>query len=51
MTNQGIGVPSEDIPRLFEKFYRSTEVKKAGIQGTGLGLVLVKHAVDTTKAK
>jgi two-component system phosphate regulon sensor histidine kinase PhoR len=49
VTNQGIGIPAEDIPRLFEKFYRSTAVKKAGIQGTGLGLVLVKRAVDKHK--
>ncbi len=46
VTNQGIGLAAEDMPRLFDKFYRSAAAKRAGIQGTGLGLVLVKHAAD-----
>jgi PAS domain S-box-containing protein len=46
ITNQGMGISPEELPHLFEKFYRSSAVKKSGIQGTGLGLVLVKHAVD-----
>lgn len=46
ITNQGLGIPPEDVPHLFEKFYRSAEAKKAAIPGTGLGLVLAKHVVD-----
>ena len=34
------------MTHLFEKFYRGTAARDAGIRGTGLGLVLVKQAVD-----
>lgn len=42
--DQGIGIPSEDIPHLFEPFRRANNVGK--IPGTGLGLSIVKHCVD-----
>jgi signal transduction histidine kinase len=42
--DQGIGIPDEDLPRLFESFYRATNV--GNIQGTGLGLAIVKKCVD-----
>ncbi len=42
--DQGIGIPPEDLPRLFESFYRATNV--GNIQGTGLGLAIVKKCVD-----
>ncbi|NOX60650.1 MAG: PAS domain S-box protein [Chloroflexi bacterium] len=44
--DNGLGIPEEDIPHLFTKFYRSERVHKAGIKGTGLGLALVKQAVE-----
>nr|MCU0480866.1 HAMP domain-containing histidine kinase [Anaerolineae bacterium] len=40
----GIGIPSADIPYLFDDFYRATNVGAIG--GTGLGLKLVKNIVD-----
>ena len=43
--DNGLGIPEEDLPHLFTKFYRSKQVHKAGIKGTGLGLALVKQAV------
>ena len=46
VADQGIGIPPEEIPRLFTKFYRVRSVTESGIQGTGLGLVLVKEAVE-----
>jgi PAS domain S-box-containing protein len=46
VTDQGIGIPPEDLPRLFTKFYRSSLAKESGIRGTGLGLALVKEAVE-----
>ena len=46
VADQGIGIPSEDLPHLFTKFYRSGVAKEYGIRGTGLGLVLAKEAVD-----
>ena len=44
--DQGIGIAEEDLPHLFEKFYRAKAAQEAGIRGTGLGLVLVKQAVE-----
>lgn len=40
----GIGIPSEDIPRLFQTFHRASNV--GTIQGTGLGLSIVKNCID-----
>lgn len=42
--DQGIGIPQEDQPRLFEAFHRARNVST--IQGTGLGLSIVKRAVE-----
>ena len=42
--DQGIGIPAEDLPHLFEAFHRAGNVGK--IPGTGLGLAIVKKAVD-----
>ena len=42
--DRGIGIPTEDQPRLFETFHRSTNV--GTIAGTGLGLAIVKKCVD-----
>jgi len=45
VTDNGVGIPEEAIPLLFTKFYRVPMVDAAGIQGTGLGLALVREAV------
>jgi PAS domain S-box-containing protein len=42
--DQGIGIPPEDLPYLFESFYRAKNV--GNIIGTGLGLAIVKKCVD-----
>ncbi|WP_341903481.1 7TM diverse intracellular signaling domain-containing protein [Polaromonas sp. YR568] len=44
VSDQGIGIPEEEIPHLFESFHRASNV--GGIQGTGLGLAIVKNAVE-----
>ena len=46
VTDHGIGIPEDEMSHLFEKFYRGAAARDAGIRGTGLGLVLVKQAVD-----
>lgn len=43
--DQGIGIPLKDQPRLFESFFRASNVENR--QGTGLGLAIVKKAVES----
>ena len=46
VADTGIGIPAEDIPRLFTEFFRSTNAKESTEEGTGLGLVIVKEILD-----
>ncbi len=46
VSDTGIGIPPESLPRIFEEFYRAKNAKEMGQEGTGLGLSLVKHIVD-----
>lgn len=46
VADTGAGIPAEDLPRIFDKFYRVRNNNKLA-KGTGLGLTLVKHIVET----
>jgi PAS domain S-box-containing protein len=46
IADQGLGIPDEEIPYLFTKFYRTGAAQSSGIGGTGLGLALAKEAVQ-----
>jgi signal transduction histidine kinase len=46
VNDQGLGIPSESIPRLFHKFFRVDDPSHWQIRGTGLGLVICKQIVE-----
>ncbi len=46
VSDTGFGIPAQDLPHIFERFYRGEEPRELQIPGTGLGLAIVKEIVD-----
>jgi two-component system sensor histidine kinase VicK len=44
--DDGLGIPAEDLPQIFDRFFRSQRVEEEAIRGTGLGLAICKEIVE-----
>lgn len=51
ISDTGMGIPMDEIPKLFNEFYRATNAKKTVREGTGLGLAIAKQVVERHNGK
>jgi signal transduction histidine kinase len=47
--DEGIGIPAEKLPRIFDEYYRTNEAVRHNKESSGLGLAIVRHVVQTNE--